>query len=125
MIRTGADDDTLFVSNTAFAAVDGGSGSDTLRLVGGGQMLDLTTSNSEIDGIERINLTGAGDNTLALRARDLLDLSDSSNELRVFGNAGDSVDLVGGWTAGTLAGGFQTYTLGAATILVDTDIFVT
>jgi hypothetical protein len=126
VIRTGEGDDVIFVSDTTFAAVDGGSGSDMLRLTGGGQTLDLTTpSDHDIAGIERINLTGSGDNTLALRARDLLGLSDSSNELRAIGNAGDTVDLVGGWSAGAVAGGFQTYTLGAATILIDTDIFVT
>jgi hypothetical protein len=125
VIRTGADDDIIFVADTTFAVVDGGSGNDLLRLAGGGETLDLTSLSSEIAGIERINLTGSGDNTLELRARDLLNLSDSSNQLRVLGNAGDMVDLVGGWNAGAVAGGFQTYTLGAATILIDTDIFVT
>ena len=39
--------------------------------------------------------------------------------------AGDTVDLAGTWNDGAVAGDYQTYTRGAATILIDTDIFVT
>jgi hypothetical protein len=126
VVRGGAGGDRILVANTSFADVDGGGGTDTLVILGGGRTLDLTARpNNEITGIERIDLTGGGNNTLELRARDLLDLSDSTNSLRVDGNGGDSVNLVGNWSDDGAAGGYHTYTLGAATILIDTDIFVT
>ena len=77
---------------------------------------------SKLTGIERINLTGSGDNTLDLAALDLFDLSDTTNQLTVIGNAGDAVDLVGVWDDEGVNGAFHTYTHGAATILVDTDV---
>jgi hypothetical protein len=55
---------------------------------------------------------------------DLLDLSDTGNQLRVDGNAGDTVNLVGSWTDGGVAGALHIYTQGAATILVDNDVTV-
>lgn len=56
----------------------------------------------------------------------MLDLSDSSNQLLVAGNAGDTVNRGAGWTTGgtTVIGAetYQVYTAGQATLLVDTDI---
>jgi Ca2+-binding RTX toxin-like protein len=126
VFNAGAGRDLIRVSNTTFRDVDGGSGIDTLSLLGGGHTLDLTAlANNKISGIETINITGSGDNTLRLAQRDLFDLSDTTNQLKVTGNTGDTVDLVGTWTDGGVAGAFHTYTRGAATILIDTDIFVT
>ena len=59
----------------------------------------------------------------------MLDISDESNQLTVAGNAGDSVHIGAGWTAGgtTSVGSqdYQIYTAGQATLLVDTDITAT
>jgi len=82
-----------------FVKINGGSGFDTLVLDGSGVTLDLTASgvSGRIHGIERIDLGGGG-NTLALDIRDVLNLSDSSNQLYVKGGAGDSVNSPGqGW----------------------------
>ena len=127
MIRAGAGNDLVQVANLAYADIDGGSGAaDTLAILGGGRTLNLAARpNNQITGIERIDLTGSGDNTLKLSHRDLFDLSDSSNQLRVDGNPGDTVDLVGTWTDSGEGATYYTYTLGAATILIDNDIFVT
>src|SRR5262249_14202475 len=64
--------------------VGGGSGVDTLRLKGAGITLDLTAIASQgaglpggvsrIDSIERIDLTGSGDNTLSFGVRDVQDI---------------------------------------------------
>lgn len=95
------------------ARIDGGGGLDTLVLAGGGLTLDLTQianqagsspdGGSRIDSIERIDLTGTGNNTLKLTARDVLDMSsanlfavDGRQQLLVQGNAGDTVDLADG-----------------------------
>jgi hypothetical protein len=98
---------------------------DTLSLLGAGRYLNLgALANNKITGIETIAIAGSGDNTLRLAQRDLFDLSDTTNRLKVTGNAGDTVDLVGAWNDGGVSGAFHTYSSGAATILIDTDIFV-
>jgi Ca2+-binding RTX toxin-like protein len=126
VFNAGAGNDLIQVSNTTFRDVDGGSGTDTLVILGSGRTLDLTVlAENKISGIERIDVTGSGDNTLKLSWRDLFDLSETTNQLKIDGNAGDTVDLVGAWSKSTLGGAYSTYTHGAAMILIDTDIFVT
>jgi hypothetical protein len=126
VFNAGEGNDQIRVSSTAFADTDGGSGHDTLAILGGGRTLNLTTRpNNELIGIETIDLTGSGANTLKLSALDLLDLSDTTNQLNVDGNAGDTVDLDGTWTDGGEGATYHTFTLGEATILIDNDIFVT
>ena len=126
VIRGGAGSDLIRVANLAFADIDGGSGAaDTLVILGGDRTLNLTARpNNQITGIERIDLTGSGDNTLRLSHLDLFDLSDTTNRLRVEGDMGDTVDLTGTWTDEGAGATYHTYTLGAATILIDNDIFV-
>lgn len=101
--------------------VDGGSGSGDVLKAG---TLNLTTiSNSLIKGIEVVNMTNGANNTLTLNARDLLDLSSSTNVLKVLGNAGDRIDIVGNFTnASDNLAGFNRYTFGGATLQVDNDI---
>ncbi|MER2514004.1 MAG: hypothetical protein ABTQ25_16580, partial [Nitrosomonas ureae] len=50
---------------------------------------------------------------------DVIDLSDTTNTLKIKGNAGDSVvGLSSGWTDGGIRGNFHEYTQGDAVILV-------
>src|SRR5262249_62140206 len=107
----GRGDDASGVSRLDFHLVDGGTGTDTLRLDGAGLSLDLTTlADNRTRGIEHIDLTGSGDNSLTLSVHDVLDISDESNQLLVKGNAGDSVHIGTGWTAGgTTSVGGQDY----------------
>jgi hypothetical protein len=122
----GRGDDTLAVSDAGFRRLDGGSGSDTLRLDAGN--LDLTAlSNNKIAGIETIDLGSAGSNTLTLELSDVLDISDTSNTLKVLGGTGDVVSSTGqGWTGSgtTVVDGihFASYKIGSATLLIDSDI---
>ncbi|MES2264890.1 MAG: Ig-like domain-containing protein [Pseudomonadota bacterium] len=120
VIYGGAGDDTIIVPDLAFQRIDGGAGSDTLVVTGGGNYLDLANFRNRIAGIETIDLTGSGNNTLTLTAHDLLNLSDSGNTLTVDGNAGDTVDFGAGWTSGASSGGYHVYTNGAATLRVAT-----
>jgi hypothetical protein len=58
---------------------------------------------SRLDSIEKIDLTGTGNNTLKLTAKDVLDMGSANlfatngrQQLLVMGNAGDTLDLADG-----------------------------
>lgn len=124
-LNGGEGNDHLFY-DAADGRIQGASGTDTLRIRGGGTVLDLTVEpDSQITKIERILLTGNGNNTLKTSLSDVLAIS-STDVLRVDGNAGDAVQRGTGWvrgadqTIGTNT--YRTYTQSTATLLVDTDI---
>jgi hypothetical protein len=134
----GAGDDVMQVTTLDFFLANGGNGTDTLKLDGSGLHLNLTTlADSKTRSIERTDITGTGDNTLTLSVRDVLNLSEESNELLVKGDTGDAVNQGPGWTAATTGGTngngtstidgetFRIFTAGAASLLVDTDMSVT
>jgi hypothetical protein len=103
--------------------VDGGAGRDTLGLGGKGLNLDLAGANGRINDIETIYLYGTGDNTLTLTALDVVNLSSTSNVLKVNGNEGDRiVGLSSGWNDGGVHGKLHTYTQGEAVLLVGVDV---
>ena len=134
VLRGGAGDDILGVGDVAFARVAGGSGDDVLRLDGAGLSLDLTAagegfeSNLKITGVEAIGLTGSGSNAITLDLQDVLDISDTSNTLKIFGDDGDSVTANSEfWTkqppeAEGSEPGFTLYTNGLASLLIDDDV---
>jgi hypothetical protein len=62
--------------------VDGGGNIDTLTLDGGGLTLDLTNiSNARIQDIEKIDITGSGNNTLRILV--LVEASNTSFRLSI------------------------------------------
>ncbi|MBA5249546.1 MAG: hypothetical protein FE834_08505, partial [Gammaproteobacteria bacterium] len=105
VFSAGAGNDTVIISANNITAlekigagnranINGGSGIDTLKLDGSGLILDLTKiSNNRIKDIEKIDLTGSGDNLFKLSLNDVLDASTSTNTLKVLGNSGDKVHL--------------------------------
>ena len=128
----GSGNDILAVGDLTFARIDGGSGDDTLRLDGAGQSLDLTSiGNTVIDGVERVDLTGSGDNSATLAITDLLQISDESNDLFVAGDVGDQVTVVGDWqnTGPTTVDGvtYDVFTVAGveAALYVEDDVTVT
>ena len=95
VLRGGAGDDVLVISDAGFASIDGGLGSDTLRL-SSGLTLDLTTiPNNRVDSIEIIDLNSTDNNTLNLGLEDLLSMvgNAATNTLRIDGSAGDTLIL--------------------------------
>lgn len=97
-------DDTLNLANldAIFAGLvtgDAGAGNDTLRLTGSGQELDLTQiDDAAIQGMETIDITGSGDNSLKLDVDEVVNLSSTTDTLRVVHDAGDTVNYGSGWT---------------------------
>jgi hypothetical protein len=121
----GRGNDILAVSDLTFKRIVGGNGSDTLRLDGSGLSLNLTTvADNRILGIEQIDISGSGNNTLTLNHREVLNISDESNTLIVRRNFGDVVNIGTGWTqlADETIGSdsFNVYSQGAARLKVQT-----
>ncbi|WP_295626754.1 integrin alpha, partial [uncultured Nitrosomonas sp.] len=128
-IRGGKGNDTIRVSDLDFLRIDGGRGSDfsdeendTLGLDGSGINLDLTVVGDKITGIEIIDLSGTGDNTLTLTAADMLDLPrNANNTLMVKGNAGDQVVLDSGWVDRGFQGEFHMFSTQDEAVLMVAD----
>ncbi|WP_241294178.1 Ig-like domain-containing protein [Burkholderia stabilis] len=102
--------------------IAGNGGNDTLKLTGAGQVLDVTALNSgvtdKISGIEILDITGTGNNTLKLSMKDVLNLGhedlfiqDGHTQLLVKGDAGDRVVLSG--MSGLESGGWSNKGLAA------------
>jgi len=97
-------DDTLNIANlsAAFAGSivgDAGPGRDTLRLTSGGQELDLTNiTDDDVQGIETIDITGSGANTLTLDVQEVENISATTDDLTVIANGDDTVNFGGGWS---------------------------
>jgi len=117
----GGGNDTLIWSS-ADKLFDGGGGADTVKINSGNLQL-TTVDNATILNVEIINMENSSNNHLVLNRADVLDISSSTNVLKVLGDAGDSINIVGNFTDHGLAGAFHKYTLGGgAVLLVDTDI---
>ncbi len=127
VFKAGAGNDKITVTDLDFASVAGGTGNDVLHLAGNGLNLDLADFGGDISGIETVCLFGKGDNTLTLTADDLLNLSDTTNTLRVNGNAAGHIIVEdSGWVDGGSRGSgyYHVYTNDEAVLLVGQNITV-
>jgi Ca2+-binding RTX toxin-like protein len=122
-VLLGGDDNDQLVWDSADTSVNGGGGIDTLRVASGGLNL-LNVDTGMLIDIERISLTGGGANALTLAASDILDISSTTNVLRVLGEAGDTVNLPSKFAEIDTVGGYTRYRSGAAIVWVDSDISV-
>ncbi len=144
-LQGGAGNDTLTYQSDA-ASFDGGTGADTLLFQGSGVTLDLSSSTISFANLEKVDLTGSGNNRLELTATKVFGATEASNDLLtgidisnshvlvIGGNSGDQLvfdDLnwVSSQSSISLSGdSYSVYTnanSGSATaILVDSDITV-
>ncbi len=121
----GAGDDAIRIGDLTFASIDGGDGNDALHLAGSGMNLDLSVLGDQIHNIETICIYGRGDNTLTLDADSLLNLSDSTDTLKVHGNTGDHIVLQdSGWVDGGSHGFYHIYTHDDAVLLVGANLAI-
>ncbi len=112
-------DDQNRLSNALFTEVRAGSGNDKLIFFGENISLDLVASN-KVSGIEEIDISGSGSNSLTVNQSGVLSLSDSTDTLVVYGNLGDTVEKGPGWVFSGLESidnkTFAIHTQGAATL---------
>ena len=88
VLRSGSGDDTLILTSNEFRAIDGGGGTDTVKLSGSNINLDLTSHAAEAwQGIEVIDLNG-GSNKITLSIDDIL-----GHTLKIKGDATNKVDI--------------------------------
>ena len=124
----GEGNDTYMTGENYFdGMVDGGDGTDTLSLLVSGDAVGMDILALSASNFERLDITGSGDNALNFTLQDVLDITDSNNQLTILGDAGDSVTSAAeGWVQGadqTIDSNlFHVYTLDTATLFVDADI---
>ena len=85
--------DTLTIEKGAIlnnTKIDGGTGYDTLKIAD--DSVDLT----KVKNIEKLDLT-EGNHNMILSAKDVLDMTDSNNKLRIDGDNNDNITLQGRW----------------------------
>jgi hypothetical protein len=100
---------------------DGGLHYDTLAV---GRSLDFTSlGEGKVFGVERISMDGGVIGKLTLDAGSVLDLSSETDTLQLIGDAGDKVRLQN-FTLDTVAGGFEIWRSGAATVEVEAELVV-
>jgi len=128
VLRGAEGDDILAILDADFSStrrLQGGNGTDTLRLDGSGINLNLTTiADNRIVDVEVLDITGNGPNSLALDQQEVLNISSHSNTLTVFRDADDAVSRGNGWTqqVNLIQDGrtFEVFTQGAATLVLQT-----
>lgn len=93
-----------YLANAGNSGIHGGAGTDTLQFAGSNYVmnLNLATSAGKLTGVEIIDLTGTGNNTLTLSLKDVLEngqmdlfhaTANGTVQMMVRGNAGDVVNL--------------------------------
>lgn len=83
-------------------AVGNSTTNDSLRLLGSGEMFDLTDAATHISHVEKIDITGSGTNTIKLNLASIMQADEDGGVHKLFIN-GDAADIVqfDGYTTAT------------------------
>ncbi len=130
VIYGGEGEDVVAISDLRFKRLDGGNGSDTLRVDGAGIALDLATvADNRLTSFETIDLRGSGANTLTLDLLEVLNVTSNSNPvqttntLTVRRDSDDTINIGAGWfqALDVIVGGthFQSFTQGQAILRLE------
>jgi hypothetical protein len=125
----GRGSDTFVYRGADDLRIDGGTGTDRLAFGNGGLTLDLAQlADYRLQNIESVDMRAGGSDTLSASAREILNLSETSNRLTVRGDTDDTLILVGSWTeAGQQTVGgilYDRWEAGLAVVLVEPDVIV-
>ncbi len=119
-----AGDDLIRVDTAYHFLVDGGSGYDTVRI----EASDFLLENFLFSGVEAIDITAPGENSVVIDSNYATNLSAHAETLRIDGDGDDQVLAEGGFVltgTNTIDGAlYDRYVLGQAVLLVDADILV-
>jgi hypothetical protein len=88
-MRGGSKDDSFFIADSGFAAVDGNGGIDRISLTDGSSSFNLTANAAKIHNIEVISMDGVEHGNVALTGADIAQIS-GNNALYIVGDPGDS-----------------------------------
>ena len=124
VVRTGAGNDTIEISTADVFRIDGGGGTDTLRITGAGVALDFSALDANVvQDIEVIDL-GDGGNSVAVTPRQAAAITGVGNVLTIDGT-GNATLLEGASVSAPDADGYTTYTYGGLDIRVAATVGVT
>ncbi|MGF7404705.1 Ig-like domain-containing protein [Campylobacter concisus] len=126
-VDLGAGDDTLSIGKVDLnnSKVDGGAGYDKLVLENPDKSVNLSDISKFAKNFEELDISGAKNTTLKVGIKDVLDMTDDKNTLKITGDKGDTVDLKGnGWHQGASEDGYTTYTNNTVTIQIKDEIHV-
>ncbi len=85
-IYTGPGNDTITISDVNFVRIDGGGGTDTIKLTGSGQFLNLAQMSAKVRSVEVFDIRGAGSNELSINKS-----ASGNSNIRIIGDADDTV----------------------------------
>lgn len=123
VIYSGRGDDEINLGEGTFFRIDGGPGVDTVRLLGANLRLDLTLlPASSFRGVERIDISGTGENYARVDVRTLVNLAGQT--LTVVGDEDDEVELDlrgAGFSVGGTRDAFRIFSNGRITVRVSVD----
>lgn len=125
-IYTGPGNDTIIVKDNNFMRIDGGGGTDTIKLEGQNLFLNLSVASSRVRSVEVFDIRGTGANVLSLNKS-----VSSNSRIRILADTDDAVYSANNqWTntgsTQTIDNiTYQVYQIGSAEMLVQTGVTVT
>ncbi len=94
----GSQNDTFFIADSAFAAIDGNGGIDRITLTAPAQSFNLTANAAKISDLEVIDLNSSLNSTLTLAGTDIALINAGGTSLYVVGDVDDTVNAGNGYT---------------------------